>query len=102
VIPALLLALAITWPPRVEVSSGASCRVVHTSKAAGDCEAEINANPGIARWWRSCGYIEWAGRGPHGEDIDAEISLWAGDSRHKAMGECEKFLTAYEKRMKAR
>lgn len=99
---ALLLALALTWPPRVEVSSGASCKVVYTPRATGECERGDDTNPGIAHWWRACGYVEWAGRGPQGEDILAQINLWSGDSRHRAMSECEKFLQAYEKRMKAR
>lgn len=99
---AVLLALAITWPPGVELSSGAICRVIYTAGVKGPCAAADERISGLAYWWTTCIAVEWAGRGPNGEDILSEKPIWRGSSRSKAIAQCEQVMKAYEKARKAK
>jgi hypothetical protein len=87
----LFLALTLTWPPQVEVSTGFRCEVMHTDLASGDCRLEVKQ--GLALWWRTCAFIEWAGRTIPPYRMD----LYVGESAKKADKACWNFKKAYEK-----
>lgn len=92
-LPALLFALKLVWPPHVEHSTAGGCQV---SRMASD-----NPSPHLAHYWQAWGIIKWAEAGPDGDDVMARVSLVATDSRKKALLACNDFLEGYDKLMGA-